>query len=194
MSDSLTKAANFQADKLADIIKWSSIPTELTSGKLARPSTLKFITLTSPEESQNKQNCFEVRSHVVSERRRAHKESLRAIMHSNETCGILAKLGQKCTRSLGEDSTAQSSVWHESRKKRLPPKRSSNDLSCSIPNVQTKPSNPYTLFSANSVDHFSPYPVEIRPVITENLARCKKFFHYKLSHQFNASSALLTVT
>lgn len=105
-------------------------------------------------------------------------------MHSDETYGILskdvmAKLGQKPTSSPGEDSTAQSSVRHEPSKKRLQPTCSSTDLSCSMPNIQKKLSNPYTLFSANSVDHFSPYPIEIRPVITENLARCKKFFLFK---------------
>ncbi len=34
-------------------------------------------------------------------------------------------------------------------------------------NVYQEPNNPYTLFSANSVDHFSPYPIEKRPVLTE---------------------------
>jgi len=55
-------------------------------------------------------------------------------MHSDEIYGILskdvlAKLGQKPTSSPGEDSTAQSSVWHESRRKRLQPTCSSTDLS-----------------------------------------------------------------
>jgi len=153
--------------------------------KLARPLTLKYITLNSPDESQNERNRFKVRSHVVRERRRAHAENIRAIMRPEDTGRILpkdimAKLDQKLTISLGEGSTAQSLISYKPMTNRLQPTCSSTDLFRSMLNVYQEPNNPYTLFSANNVDHFSPYPIEKRPVLTENLGRCKKFFLFKL--------------
>ena len=169
------------ANTCTAIIKWSSIPTETTPTKLAKPPALKFITLTSPVESQNSQNRFQIRSHVVRNRRITHTDNVHAFIqgksaNENSLSHISAMLYQSCSTPIQERLIAQSLSFYRARAKAPQSKLSSFDKHYSAPNVTRMMNNPCTLLSANNVDHFSQFPMENRPVITEKLGHCKKGF------------------